>query len=70
MIILSTKQIKIRRTRYCDTCRDAFQKGAFMNRHEVIIGNGVRLVYECLYCEIIKIVERENKLFDKVVTEE
>ena len=64
MIILSTKQIKIRRTRYCDTCRDAFQKGAFMIRIEAAEGT----LYMCPYCEIIRIVERENKLFDSVET--
>jgi hypothetical protein len=65
MIVLSTKQIKIRRNRICDYCLDLSVKGAYMTRIEAVGG----IYYMCPYCEIIKIVEAKNKLFDVVGTE-
>jgi hypothetical protein len=66
MIVLSTKQIKIRRNRICDYCLDLSFKGAYMILIEAVGGT----YYMCPYCEIIKIVEKENKLFDVVGSEE
>jgi hypothetical protein len=65
MIVLSTKQIKIRRNRLCDYCLDLSLKGAYMIRIEAVGGT----YFMCPYCEIIKIVEKENKLFDVVETD-
>lgn len=70
MIILSTKQIKIRRTRVCDYCGDLSIKGQFMIRIETVLDKRVTFLHMCPYCEIIKHVEAKNKLFDVVETEE